>query len=141
VKGFLLVFVLLSIGCEGRDQIEIGLDEARIRVEIAATPAARQKGLMHRESLERDEGMLFVYPRAGMLGIWMRNTLIPLDVGFFDPQGRLLNWISMQPDGGRTVYRSRGLALYALEMNRGWFERQGIGQGARLQLPYPIEAN
>ncbi len=138
---FLLLLPLLSTGCEGRDQIDIRIGEARIRVEIAANPAARQKGLMQRESLGPDEGMLFVYPRVGVLAIWMRDTLVPLDVGFFDQEGRLLNWISMEPDGGRVIHRSRGLALYALEMNRGWFEQQGIGEGAQLRLPYPIEAN
>ena len=143
IFGFvlLLVLALLLAGCDGREQIDIQVDDIHIRAELAATPKARQTGLMHRESLGRDEGLLLAFPQAGVVSIWMRNTLIPLDVGFFDREGRLLNWTSMQPDGGRTIHRSRGSALYALEMNEGWFEGRGVGEGARLRLPYSIDAN
>ncbi len=61
-----------------------------------------------------------------------------LDVGFFDTAGVLLNIVSMEPDGGETIYHSSASALYALEMNRGWFERKGIRPGAHLQLPRVI---
>ena len=70
----------------------------------------------------------------------MKNVLIPLDVAFFDHNGVLLNVHNMVPDGGKRMYYSKGQALYALEMNRGWFKRQGIIVGAKLVLPRKIKA-
>ncbi len=95
---------------------------------------------MQRPSLAADEGMLLVFPRALVLEMWMLNTLIPLDVGFFDRQGRLINWLSMEPDGGRRIHTSSAPARYALEMNQGWFTRHHIRAGARLVLPHPVDA-
>ncbi|HHH39420.1 MAG TPA: DUF192 domain-containing protein [Sedimenticola sp.] len=109
-------------------------------MELAATPEARRNGLMHRQALPPDQGMLLAYPRERVLKMWMLNTFIPLDVGFFDSGGRLVNRLSMEPDGGRRIYASAAPARYALEMNRGWFDRHRIAPGARLVLPRPVEA-
>jgi uncharacterized membrane protein (UPF0127 family) len=98
-------------------------------------------GLMQRQDLGRDEGMLLVFPAPRVQQIWMLNTPIPLDAGFFDADGVLLNTVSMSPDGGRTIHESTGPAIYALEMNIGWFERNGLSPGARLNLPLPIVGN
>ena len=88
--------------------------------------------------LEEDHGMLLVFPREKELKIWMLNTPLPLDVGFFDRHGVLINSLSMEPDGGAVVHHSDAPALFALEMNQGWFKRNGIGKGARLNLPHAI---
>ena len=138
---YILLATVLLAGCDDRGLVAIQVDNVAARVVLATTPEARQTGLMHRQQMDWDEGLLMVFPRDELIAIWMRNTLIPLDVGFFDREGRLLNWISMQTDGGRAIHRSRGLARYALEMNLGWFKQQGIDAGARLRLPYAIEAN
>ncbi len=121
------------------ERLEVQVGDVPAKVEVARTPEARSRGLMHREKLGSDEGMLMVMPGPRVIRMWMRNTLIPLDVGFFDPEGRLIEFLSMDPDGGRRIHSSSEPALYALEMNRGWFESKGLEPGARLRLPHPID--
>lgn len=83
---------------------------ARFQVELAADDASRAQGLMHRASMPRSAGMLFVYPRPVHAVFWMKNTLIPLDMLFADDTGRVTRVHSMAKpldetpiDGGRAV--------------------------------------
>ncbi|MDX1389091.1 MAG: DUF192 domain-containing protein [Acidobacteriota bacterium] len=99
-----------------------------IQVEIADDEAERSKGLMFRESLPENGGMLFVYESARPLGFWMRNTLIPLDIAYIDEQGRIVDIQSMEP-GDETTHWSSSDAMYALEMNIGWFEENQVTVG------------
>ncbi|MFV1986551.1 MAG: DUF192 domain-containing protein [Gemmatimonadota bacterium] len=99
-----------------------------IQVEIADDEAERSKGLMFRESLPQNEGMLFVYESSRALGFWMRNTLIPLDIAYIDEQGRIVDIQSMEP-GDTTTHTSSSDAMYALEMNVGWFEANEVTIG------------
>lgn len=113
---------------------EIKVGERRVRVQIAARPDEVQRGLMFRPSLGRDEGMLFVFTRPQQMGFWMRNTTIPLDIGYFDPAGELKEIYPLYPLDERSV-TSRGRNLqYALEMNQGWYREAGVRPGARLDL-------
>ena len=134
----LLFFMLLLTSCGEVERVGIRVGDVNANVELAFTNEARRKGLMGRERLGRSEGMLFVFPREKVREMWMLNVPIPLDVGFFDRRGQLLDWQTMAPDGGRKIYRSSAPALYVLEMNRGWFARHQIEAGARLELPHPI---
>lgn len=102
--------------------------DQKIVVEVAATPDTRATGLMHRFSLRPDHGMLFVFESPQPLGFWMKNTYIPLSIAFIDARGRILNIEDMHPRDEAT-HRSRGPALYALEMRQGWFAAKGIGAG------------
>jgi len=106
--------------------IKVGGVEAL--VEIADDEAERSKGLMFRESLPENEGMLFVYEAARSLGFWMRNTLIPLDIAYIDDQGRIIDIQQMEPRD-ETTHWSKGDAMYALEMNVGWFEAHHVVVG------------
>ena len=99
-----------------------------IEVEIADDADERQRGLMYRESLEENQGMLFVYPEQRTLGFWMKNTLIPLDIAYIDREGRIVDIQQMEPQTTET-YDSAAPAMYALEMNQGWFEANGIRIG------------
>ncbi len=132
------VLALLA-GCNESELVEIRVDGVSAWVEIADTDERRRRGLMQRQDLGRDEGMLLVFPTPRVQQIWMLNTPIPLDAGFFDADGVLLNTVSMSPDGGRTIHESMGPATHVLEMNIGWFERNALRPGARLNLPYVIE--
>ena len=96
--------------------------------EVAATPDQRTIGLMYRFSLPPDHGMLFVFPEPQPLSFWMRNTFIPLSIAFIDAEGRILNIVDMAPRSDAT-HPSRGEALYALEMRKGWFADKGVGPG------------
>jgi uncharacterized membrane protein (UPF0127 family) len=104
-----------------------------ITVEIADDPATRSRGLMDRDSLPRDQGMLFVYSEEKLLSFWMRNTRIPLDIAFIDGNGIIVDIQSMDPYDEQSRV-SRQPAMYALEMNRGWFEEQGVTVGDRVEF-------
>jgi hypothetical protein len=84
--------------------------------------------------------MLFVYRAPTQMSFWMRNTPLPLDIGFFSPDGELKEIYNMHPYDETTV-RSRSEALtFALEMNKGWFHEHGVKPGARLDLAGVREA-
>lgn len=102
-----------------------------IRAEVAADFATRARGLMHRESLGANTGMLFVFEQPEIQCMWMKNTLIPLSVAFLDERGAIINIADMEPHSERTHCAARA-ASYALEMNRGWFAARGIKPGMRL---------
>ena len=104
-----------------------------IQVEIADDADERQRGLMYRESLEENQGMLFVYPEQRILGFWMRNTLIPLDIAYIDREGRIVDIQQMEPQTTET-HDSAAPAMYALEMNQGWFEANGIRIGDLIEF-------
>ncbi len=110
---------------------ELNLAGQTLQVEIAHTPATMSQGLMHRDHLPEDQGMLFLWPRDQVVGMWMKNTRIPLSVAFIDREYRILNIADMQPHSLQT-HPSAGPARYALEVNQGWFARNGIEAGARI---------
>jgi uncharacterized membrane protein (UPF0127 family) len=94
----------------------------RFSVEIAATPAQRAHGLMDRTSMPADHGMLFVFPQAQPLTFWMKDTLIPLDMLFFDEAHRLVTLQANVPPCKADpcpVYASTAPARYVLELNAG----------------------
>ena len=102
-----------------------------VTAEVAATPAQRGRGLMFRERLAPDAGMLFVYEVAEIQHMWMKNTLIPLSVAFIDERGRIVSISDMAPLS-ESVHSSAAPARFALEMNRGWFARHGVRAGERV---------
>ncbi len=105
-----------------------------VQMQIALSEAEMARGLMERRDLGPDQGMLFVYREPTVMSFWMRNTPLPLDVGFFARTGELAEVYGMFPFDERTV-RSRGDRLqFALEMNQGWFHARGVRPGARLDL-------
>ena len=103
-----------------------------IRAEVADTPASRSQGLMLRKSMAQGAGMLFLFDEPAAHCMWMRNTLIPLSVAFIDARGRVVNIEDMQVLD-ETSHCAARPALYALEMNQGWFKKRGIVAGAVIQ--------
>ncbi|MDQ3186470.1 MAG: DUF192 domain-containing protein [Pseudomonadota bacterium] len=99
--------------------------------EVAHTEFARSQGLMFRQSMKKNNGMLFVFPETGRHSMWMMNTDIPLSVAFLDEKGVILNIADMSPNT-RTSHSSAGAAKYALEMNLGWFVARNIKAGERV---------
>ncbi len=111
--------------------------EAVLPVEIASTAKARAQGLMNRERLAENAGMLFVYQGDARRFFWMKNTRIPLSLAFIDKSGEVLEIIHLQPHRPGTripSYRSRNKVRQVLEVNQGWFLRNGFGLGARVSL-------
>jgi uncharacterized protein len=103
-----------------------------LRVELARSEEEKRTGLMYRKQLGENNGMVFVYEREGRWAMWMKNTYIPLSVAFMDRSGKILNIEDMEPLTLES-HESAGPAVYALEMNRGWFARNGIKPGDRVQ--------
>jgi uncharacterized protein len=108
--------------------VDLQIKGQRVVAEIAATEATRTTGLMNRFSLQPDHGMLFIFQQPQMLAFWMKNTYVPLSIAFIGADGRILNIEDMAPQTENT-HPSRGQALYALEMKKGWFAQHGIGAG------------
>ncbi len=114
-------------------------DAYRVEVEIADTEALRQLGLMHRLQLDEDKGMLFVYQNQAIRAVWMKNTLIPLDVLFLSSDGKVLSMLpNLQPckKDPCPVFTSRGNAQYMLEVTAGFIDKHRIELGQKLFLDY-----
>ena len=112
--------------------IELSAGMHLIKAELADTFASRVQGLMHRQRMGPNAGMLFRFDETAIQCMWMRNTLIPLSVAFLDEAGTIINIADMQPQTEDSHCAVRP-ARYALEMNRGWFAERGIKRGARLR--------
>ena len=113
------------------DTIRLTISGYEIAAEVAHNQLSRSQGLMYRESLEENTGMLFVFPGSGYYSMWMKNTYIPLSVAFIDVRGVILNIAEMQPET-LTSHDAAGMAKYALEMNKGWFAARKITAGAQV---------
>ena len=117
--------------------IPLSINGHKLVVEVAATPDQRATGLMHRFSLQPDHGMLFISQRPEPQAFWMKNTFIPLSIAFITLDGRIINIDDMMPHDER-LHTSRGLAVYAIEMRKGWFAERGIRAGDVVKgLPEP----
>lgn len=113
----------------------IHINEQPLSVELAITPEERSIGLMGRTALPDGSGMLFMFDEPKILTFWMKNTRIPLSVGFFDEKHRLINIEEMDVPCGNNlpVYQSREKAKYALEVPKGWFQKNGIQPHVRFE--------
>ena len=105
------------------------------RVELATTPRQHAFGLMHVEVMDADAGMLFIFDGMAIRSFWMKNTMIPLDMLFFDEEGSLVSAVEKAVPGSLVSRRSSGPAKYVLELNGGSMRANGIGPGASLRFP------
>ncbi|UYG06994.1 DUF192 domain-containing protein [Halomonas sp. M4R1S46] len=114
----------------------------RLKAEVARSLAERGRGLMEREHLPPDAGMLFLYERTqpSRNGFWMHRTRIPLDIAFIDETGRILEIHRMEPctaAAARDCPVTRPATAYraALEVNAGYFEEKGVKPGDCVSWP------
>jgi uncharacterized membrane protein (UPF0127 family) len=112
-------------------------DGTRVAVEIADSDPVRQRGLMFRTSLAPNEGMIFVFPGVGSYPFWMKNTLIPLDMLWLDPRGRVVSIARSVPPCKADPcpsYPPDADALYVVELVAGFAIRHGVKVGDLLAL-------
>ncbi len=129
--GLLAVFSILTAPPASADPLityRLRIKTHELRVEIANTEETRRRGLMYRDRLAQNSGMIFVYPRPEAAAMWMKNTGVALSVAFIGANGRILNIADMEPYSEQ-AHASAGEAAYALEMNRGWFSKRKIMRG------------
>ena len=115
--------------------IETGAGAHTIQVEVARTAAERGRGLMHRTALAPDRGMLFDFGATRPVTMWMKNTLIPLDMFFADPSGRIVAIAERTTPLSQERIRSGRPVRFVLEMIGGSARRLGITAGDRLRHP------
>lgn len=102
-----------------------------IHAELANTLESRTKGLMFRNQLLPNQGMLFVFENRGIYCFWMRNTSLPLSIAFLDEDGTIINIEDMAPQT-ETQHCSKKSTRYALEMTQGWFKQKGFETNMKL---------
>jgi uncharacterized protein len=146
VWGATLLLATLPIQSQSGPQPELPTTELRvggkkILAEVADDPEERATGLMFRETLGENSGMLFVMPRPGPAGFWMKNTLLPLTIAYIDLRGTILELYDLEPLNETPVPSRFPNIAYALEMPRGWFTKNNIWPGERIEgLPKPETA-
>lgn len=104
-----------------------------LTVELAATDQQRARGLMHRTELCADCGMLFDFGETRYVGMWMKNTFVPLSVAYFNEQGVIVNIRQMQPQTLQS-HLSDAPVRFALEMPMGWFNKNNIHAGDHIRI-------
>jgi len=118
--------------------IELRIGTKKITAEVADEDHERAAGLMFRKSLASDSGMLFVMDDSGPVGFWMKNTEVPLTIAYIDPAGVIKELHDLQPRNEKPVPSRFPNIAYALEMPQGWFTKNNIWPGERLEgLPKP----
>jgi uncharacterized membrane protein (UPF0127 family) len=108
-----------------------------VQAEVAARDAERQQGLMFREKMGPNEGMVFLFDAPATICMWMKNTYLPLSVAFIDESGKIVNIEDMKPHTTDSHCATKPVR-YALEMNQGWFRQKNIKPGTVIGgLPAP----
>lgn len=142
IRGPMLLMtalMMLAAGCsnpptgDGLPTTKMTIGKRTYTLEIAADPIRRQIGLMRRDSMPANRGMLFIFADDQPRSFWMKDTRIPLDILFLDRDGQVVSIGQMQPHTGRA--ESGQPARYAIELNAGQVDHSGIKPGDRITLP------
>lgn len=141
------LLLLVAVACGSAEEspdpnasaaLSIGTDEGTVSldVQVADTQSERQTGLMGRESLSPYDGMAFVWGEPVVSAFWMKDTLIPLSIAFWDEDGRIISILEMIPctDDPCPSYGPGEPFVGAVEVGRGTFERHGVALGDRVEL-------
>ena len=108
-------------------KLYLGAEE--LTAELALTMEQQRMGMMYRESMAENEGMLFVTPRTQRASFWMKNTTVHLSAAYIDPEGVILEIHELKPLDTNPVRANSDQIQYVLEVNYGWFERHNIREG------------
>lgn len=140
--GALLLFLALSLPALAEDLPVSSLkitgrdgESHDFKVEVAASAPTRATGLMNRKSLAAGKGMIFIFPQPKDVMMWMKDTLIPLDMLFIDADGKVFNIAENAKPMDETIIPSRGLAAYVLELAGGEARRLHLAPGDKVTGP------
>ena len=132
----LLFLILLSSSAQtsiDKQCSSIYIEKENLCVELAISKREKSKGLMYRKDLSDSDGMLFIWKNADKRCMWMKNTFIPLDLGFFREDMTLIEVRSLSPRSLTSVCSSEP-AKYAIELPKGWFSSNNIKNNSKLAL-------
>jgi len=136
----LSLFAMRAAGCATSDAglpvITVDVAGKSVKAEIASTEAQRARGLMYRRKMGKNKGMLFVYPKPERLSFWMKNTYLPLTIAYIDKGGTIVHLEDMKPLTTNSHPAPKPVP-YALEMNQGWFDANGIKVGDTVTFELP----
>jgi uncharacterized membrane protein (UPF0127 family) len=138
ISAFVASFLIFAIlptrvaAAAALPEVTLTISGKKAVAEVVTTVEQRATGLMNRFSLRPDHGMLFVFERPEVLSFWMKNTFVPLSIAFIGQDGKIVNIEDMQPQT-EDPHWSKGPALFALEMRKGWFAERGITAGAKVE--------
>ena len=111
--------------------------DVTLNVEVADQPGERAQGLMNRQSMPDDAGMLFVWPTDTQSGFWMRDTVVPLSIAFVTAGGVIIDIQDMEPLSEERIFAPQPYR-YAVEVNQGWFDDNDVRVDDVLQLPVGV---
>ncbi len=133
---FIILIIVLIYFFNRSENSEVCFGNSCFNVEIANTNAERETGLMYRESLDQNSGMLFVFDNSGNYPFWMKNTLIDLDIIWIDSNLNVIDIRSAQPCKGDPceIINHKGLAKYVVEINKGLASNYGINIGDKVNF-------
>jgi uncharacterized membrane protein (UPF0127 family) len=125
--------LLLGSACRSGEKsdlpiVHLKIDGHDVAAEVANNEITRETGLMFRKDMDWNHGMIFVFPDSEVRAFWMKNTVLPLSIAYMNSKGIILNILEMPPETEDT-FLSNGQAEYALEMNTGWYAKNGIKPG------------
>ena len=113
--------------------LKLWVDEKPLVAEVAQSDIQLQTGMMFRTHLPENEGMLFVFREPALRGFWMEHTIVPLSLAYIDPEGVVREIYDLQPQNTNTVFSESRRIQYVLEVNQGWFGRNGLKPGAMVR--------
>ena len=136
----LLLLLALAAGCQkrgpsgGLPTVDMRIGSQTYTLEIANTEPLRARGLMERDSMPADRGMIFVFAESEPLSFWMKNTRIPLEILYLDDGGQIVSIHEMKPYDRSSIPSARP-AKYAIELNLGQVKTSGVKPGDVLKIP------
>ncbi len=133
-----LVLLIYFLSQDNREISQVCLNKDCFLVELARTAAEQERGLMNRESLPEDRGMLFIFGKTSIYPFWMKNTLIPLDIIWIDQNHNIVAIKKAVPctTPDCEVYEPYAKALYVLELNAGEAEKSQAKVGDKVEFRY-----
>jgi uncharacterized protein len=142
---FYIKFISKSCKKEDNAICKVKINNNILELRVAYTEEKQAQGLMFKESLKENEGMIFIYDKSRFLSFWMKNTLIPLSIAFIDDDYKIIGIYNMNtvakdtPENQIPVYSSPGKAKYAIEAKKNWFSLRNINVGTYVDLPLELK--